>query len=116
MTDLNLLAEVLDDLHQKNQITCVISGKAKGADTLGEVWAKANGIPVAEFPADWDKYGKAAGHLRNSEMIVEGKPDYVVAFLHPRSRGTKNMIKQAKGASIPCRVIGINGVMSYDTI
>src|SRR5690554_7371831 len=52
----------------KNRVTEVVSGTARGVDRLGEAWAKANYIPIRRFPADWDKNGRAAGHIRNREM------------------------------------------------
>lgn len=75
----------------------VIEGEAPGADTLAREAAEYFGIPVLAFPANWQKYGRAAGPIRNTEMLNEGKPDMVVAFhndyLH--SKGTKNMVEQA---------------------
>jgi hypothetical protein len=50
------------------EITEVVSGKARGVDTLGEQWAEAHGVPVKQFPADWNKHGKRAGFIRNEEM------------------------------------------------
>jgi hypothetical protein len=52
------------------QVTEVVSGCATGVDTLGERWAEENGVPVKRFPADWNKYGKAAGGMRNGDMAV----------------------------------------------
>lgn len=49
-------------------IDIVVSGRAKGADRLGEQWAIANGVGIAKFPAKWDLHGKAAGPIRNQEM------------------------------------------------
>ncbi|HWB02748.1 MAG TPA: DUF2493 domain-containing protein [Verrucomicrobiales bacterium] len=50
------------------EITEVVSGKAPGVDTLGERWAAEHGKAVKEFPADWQKYGRAAGPIRNAQM------------------------------------------------
>ena len=50
------------------EITEVVSGKARGVDTMGEQWAKENNIPIKEFPADWKKWGHSAGPRRNTEM------------------------------------------------
>jgi len=82
--------------------TLVIEGEAKGADSLGREAAEYLGIPVMKFPAQWDSYGRAAGPIRNKQMLEEGKPDLVLAF-HTNiaeSKGTKNMIKIAKEAGI----------------
>lgn len=68
----------------------IVSGKAKGADTLGEKYAKEKGIPLVEFPAEWDKYGKKAGYLRNSEM---GKYCDTGILFTNGSKGTELMMK-----------------------
>ena len=83
----------------------IISGMAKGADTLALDWAAVNWCPVLEFPADWDKYGKRAGPIRNQQMLDEGKPDLVVAF-HGKPRddgrktGTQDMVERAKKVGV----------------
>jgi hypothetical protein len=79
-------------------ISCVIQGGARGADYLGKLWAEREGIPVIEMQANWNRYGKRAGHLRNGWMIEHGKPDVVVAF--PGGRGTENMLAQAAAAEL----------------
>ena len=77
----------------------IISGHAVGADRAAEDWAVVNWAHWIEFPADWKKYGKSAGYIRNKQMLVEGRPDLVVAF--PGGRGTANMVKLAKEAGVP---------------
>ena len=72
----------------------VIHGKAKGADSLAELWARSRKVPVKSFAADWDKFGKAAGPIRNQQMLEEGKPNLVVAF--PGGRGTQDMITRSR--------------------
>jgi hypothetical protein len=72
------------------RITQVVCGMARGADKLGYDWAKANNIPIAEFPADWNRYGKSAGHRRNAEMAKNA--DALLALWDGQSRGTNNMI------------------------
>lgn len=71
-------------------ITEVVSGTARGIDTLGEQWAKAHNIPCKRFPPDWDKHGKKAGILRNVEMAEYA--DALVAVWDGFSRGTAHMI------------------------
>ena len=56
------------------------------------------------YHADWTKYNKAAGPIRNKLMLEAGKPDLVIAF--PGGNGTINMIKQAKEAGIRIEVVG----------
>lgn len=100
--EMDTVSDVLDGIHHRRAdggIGTVISGTATGADTLGEVWAMANRVPVERYEPDWAKYGRAAGPVRNRQMLVEGKPTLVVAF--PGGRGTANMIKQARAAGVP---------------
>lgn len=78
------------------EITSVVSGKAKGVDTLGEAWAKARGIPVHPYPvlpADWARYGYSAGPRRNQRMAENA--DALIAIWDGISRGTKDMIDRA---------------------
>src|SRR5688500_9769837 len=74
----------------------IISGMARGADTIAVDWAVVNFCNWSEYPADWARYGKSAGPIRNLQMLEEGKPDLVVAF--PGGRGTTNMVKLARDA------------------
>ncbi len=80
-----------------SKITKVVSGAAAGADTLGRVWAQAHGIIIKEYPADWKRYGKAAGHIRNVSIIDDA--DIVFAFWDGKSTGTKHSISLAKEKS-----------------
>lgn len=80
----------------------LIEGEAPGADSIARDEAYAMGFTVLKFPANWRKYGRAAGPIRNRQMLEEGKPDIVVGF-HPNilaSRGTKDMLTQAKKRGI----------------
>lgn len=97
----NLLSQIKDEI----QIVC---GKARGADTLGEEYAKERGYQIAYFPADWDKFGKSAGYKRNVQMAENA--DALVAFWDGQSRGTKHMIDIAreKGLKIRIKRIGEN--------
>jgi len=103
-----LKKDVLDALPVGDYLgATVISGHARGADTLGERLAEDMGWGLAVFPADWKTYGKGAGPIRNAQMLREGKPDVVIAFRGPESRGTQNMIDQATKAGIEVRIIEI---------
>lgn len=82
----------------------IFSGKAKGADYLGELWAASQQIAVRLFPADWDTHGKKAGILRNQEMIDAGAT-HLVAFWDKKSKGTSSMISLAKKAGMQVRVV-----------
>jgi hypothetical protein len=61
---------------------------------IDKMWAAWNKVKIKKFPANWDLYGKAAGHLRNKEMALYA--DGLIAFMINNSKGTSNMIKQAK--------------------
>lgn len=108
-TNMGELCETLDLLLMEHgEIDVLIEGGASGADALARDWAESVGIPIMRFPADWKKYGLAAGPIRNKQMLVEGKPDLVVAFPSnglENSLGTKNMVKQARAAGIKTIVI-----------
>jgi YspA, cpYpsA-related SLOG family len=81
----------------------IISGGARGADTLAERYAEVFDLSFKLFPANWDKYGRAAGPIRNREMLKElltYKNQGVIAFLAEGSKGTANMIKQARDAGV----------------
>lgn len=89
----------LDRVMAKRRVDAVVHGCARGADSLGGAWAKRHGIEEARFPADWDSYGKRAGHIRNQRMIDEGHLDGAVGF--PGGRGTADMIARLERARIP---------------
>ena len=91
----------------ENQPITIISGEARGADTLAKRYAEECGWNYEGYPADWNTYGKRAGPIRNRRMLVEGKPELVVAFLAPDSRGTQNMIDQSKKAGVEVYVVEI---------
>ena len=90
-TDWDIMKSSLDRMKEK--ITEVVSGTARGADEMGEWWAQENNIPIKRFPADWSRYGKAAGFIRNEEMAKYA--DALVAFRVGHTKGTSNMIKLA---------------------
>ena len=78
----------------------VIEGAARGADELAHRWAASRGVPNDRYPAEWNKYGRAAGPVRNKRMLDEGSPDLVVAFPEAGGRGTQNMMRQALKAGL----------------
>ena len=79
--------------------TIIIHGAARGADSLANNWALANDVPVRAFAANWKKHGKAAGMIRNREMLEQGKPDLIIAFAG--GKGTENMCRLAKKHGVP---------------
>lgn len=85
-------------------ISMVIQGGASGADAGAAEWAERSRIPCRTFAANWRKYGKRAGPLRNQRMIDEGKPEAVIAF--EGGRGTADMIARAEAAGIRVLKVG----------
>lgn len=87
------------------KITQVVCGCAIGADTLGEHWGKITKIPISYFLADWEKYGRKAGVIRNKQMAENAEA--LVAFWDDSSPGTRNMIKQASETGLQIKVFKI---------
>lgn len=83
-------------------INSIVSGGAKGADTLGEEYSKDNNIPVTIFKADWDKYGKRAGFIRNVDIIKNC--DVCVCFWDGESHGTLHDIQLCVQYNKTCHV------------
>ena len=79
------------------KVSVLIEGEARGADILSREVALENGVAVLQFPALWQKYHRAAGPIRNTQMLEEGKPDIVIAFHDnlAESKGTLNMVNQS---------------------
>ncbi len=85
-------------------VTEVVCGMAKGGDTLGRKWAVLEAkIPVKDFPANWEEFGKAAGSIRNEEM--KEYADALIAFLWDGSQGTADMINRMRKAGKPVFVV-----------
>lgn len=97
--------EVLKQNIDLRNITCIISGGARGADTLAERLAHDNGLDYIEFLPDWEKNGKSAGFLRNVDIIQNA--DMVVAFWDGSSKGTKHSISLAKKYGKPLKIVYI---------
>jgi hypothetical protein len=86
--------------------TIVIEGEARGADTISRLAAEYLLLEIERFPADWDRYGKSAGPIRNRQMLDE-KPDLVLAFHSniENSKGTKDCITEASKRGIEVKII-----------
>lgn len=82
-----------------------VSGVCRGADLLGERYAEENGYSIERYPAEWEKFGKKAGPLRNRKMAQIG--DYFICFWDGKSAGTKSMIDFATALKKPIRIIKI---------
>lgn len=104
-TDYSRAKEYIDlcisRIRKENEII-IISGGARGADLLGEKYAKDNGFKVKKYPAEWDVYGRGAGIKRNKTMVEVS--DYVICFWDGQSRGTKSTIDFAKNLKKPLRI------------
>ena len=79
-----------------------VSGGAPGADALGERYAREHGYPIEHYPADWNKYGKSAGPIRNEQMAKAA--DFIICFWDGKSRGTRNMLECAKRYQKPYKI------------
>lgn len=102
--DYPLMVSRLDYFLSKvNESIEIVSGKAQGADTLGERYAKEKGYSVKEFYAQWGLYGKGAGYLRNKDMAEYAT--HCVCFYDGKSKGTGHMINLAKKHNLLIRVI-----------
>lgn len=86
-----------------NRDDVIVHGDAAGADALAEKFAKRWKIPTDPRPALWDKYGKSAGPIRNSEMLIP-RPDYALVF--PGDSGTRDMMNKLFRAGVPFQYVG----------
>lgn len=77
----------------------VVCGMATGADMLGGKWASERKIPVKCFPAQWDKFGKRAGFMRNLEMAQYA--DAAIIFIYGQSAGSKDMERKMRALKKP---------------
>lgn len=98
-----MLQEKLDAILANQEEIIIVSGEAKGADQLGERYAKEQGYHIHSYPAAWEIHGRKAGMIRNEKMAKNA--DALVAFWDGKSRGTQNMITTAKRHNLPVRVI-----------
>jgi len=89
--DYNYLENILKSLDFK--ITEIITGGAKGVDTLAEIFSFSNSIPITKILPEWDKYGRGAGLVRNTSIIKES--DVVIALWDGKSKGTLDSINKA---------------------
>ena len=107
-TDPEPIGSVLDGIYERGPGKMVlIHGNARGADLLAQDHLLGvEDVEIQPYPAHWDTWGKAAGAIRNNQMLVEGQPDLVVAFSEqPITRGTRDMINRAKLAGVPVWIV-----------
>jgi len=105
--DAQLLYSTIDALIKNAESSEIVTGGCRGADKIGECYAQNNNIPLKVFPADWGKYGRAAGPIRNKQMLDYALKEKatVIAFWDGKSRGTLNMINIAKKSKADVYVI-----------
>jgi hypothetical protein len=99
IVDYGIVYEAIKASGWMNEITAIVSGGAKGVDKLGENFAEQHHLPVFRYPANWNKYGKQAGFVRNQEMAV--RADALIAVWDMKSKGTANMIEVAQAMDLP---------------
>jgi len=83
-------------------ITTIISGGADGVDTLAIEYAKARGLELEVFPAEWKRFGYNAGFMRNT--LMAGKADALIAVWDGKSKGTRHMIKEMDALGKPLHI------------
>jgi YspA, cpYpsA-related SLOG family len=98
-----LLKEKCDKILSEQKDVEIVCGMAKGADLLGKQYQEEKGYQLKEFPAEWDKFGKSAGYIRNEEMAKYS--DSLIAFWDGKSKGTKHMIDLAEKYKLKIRII-----------
>lgn len=98
-SDIQGLFKVLDEIRPDT----IVHGNARGADKIAGLWARRNKKLELSFSANWKAYGRAAGYIRNKQMLQRGKPDMVIAF--PGGKGTANMVNIAKKAGVKVKII-----------
>lgn len=105
--DKNLCFEMLNLYLGKYKNPEIVSGNTKGADSFGEEYAKEHGLKVTVFKPNWKQYGRAAGPIRNREMLLYALEEsaVIIAFWDGQSKGTMNMIDQARKAGAIIHVV-----------
>lgn len=101
--DCGLIFDTLDSLARAEIVDCIIEGDVPGADRIAGAWAKRRRVDLNLYPADWRKHGRAAGPIRNQQMLDAGKPHMVIAF--PGGTGTADMVRRARAAGVPVREV-----------
>ncbi len=95
--------EIITRWRRYNNKIEIVSGKAKGADSLGERYAQQRGFKLKQFPANWEKHGKSAGYKRNKQMA--GYADICICFWDGESKGTAHMIDLTEEYGLTLHII-----------
>lgn len=107
ITDYELIHEAFTLCDWRDRITEIVSGAARGVDTLGEQLAHNKRLKLARFPADWDRYKNAAGPIRNEQMAKYC--DIAIIIMEGKSTGSRNMVKQMTKLKKPHIVFEVRG-------
>ncbi len=106
-TDADMFNSAMNDLVDlKGLPRTIVQGGAKGADELASLYTARFGIELRTVWPDWNKHGRAAGPIRNQEMLDKHKPDLVVAF--PGGRGTADMVRRSRKAGVDVAEINVD--------
>ena len=107
-----LKKSAIDIINKKTMLpdlSRIVSGGARGADTLGERFANEMGLEITRFIPDWDGLGKRAGYVRNAEMakfaVQDDNDGMLIAFWNGKSKGTKHMIDLANKYGLEVHVV-----------
>jgi hypothetical protein len=102
-TNYKLLCRTVNEIRMKLNITCIVSGGAKGADKLGEKYAKEHGIKMVTMSPDWKLHKKKAGIIRNQDIV--NAADYVLCFWDSQSPGTRNTIERTRKTNKMLKIV-----------
>ena len=102
-SDYSLMKEKLDEIKKQTDMLIIVSGGSKGADNLAEQYAKENDLQCIVHKADWNRYAKAAGMIRNRQIVDTS--DELIAFWDGTSRGTQNTIRLANQNNKKIKVV-----------
>lgn len=97
LTDVKLVESHINSCPWIAEISSVLDGGATGVDAIGKQWALNYSIPVVSFPADWTKYGKKAGSIRNAQMAMNAD---ALICIHRGTPGSRDMLKKAAQAKL----------------
>ena len=101
----NMVLKILSERFEQVDITptLILSGAARGVDRLGELWALQNNVKVQRFPALWNKHGRAAGPIRNAEMVALAD---AIICIHTGGAGSRDVLRQAEAKTPRMHYIG----------
>ena len=97
-TDYDMFCRHVDEFVKNNHVTSIVSGGARGADSMAERWAHEHNVPIMVYHAEWTKYGRSAGPRRNMKIVADSS--YILAFPSKDGHGTQNTIAFASKKGI----------------